>query len=174
MRSALTADDHAILAEAARDGAVPADVYRAAESVARERVGFGLLTILVAVTEIREVERVWTSDPASYPLAGRKPMRDTVWGRHVLIERRPFVAPDAAAIRDAFPDHALIASLGLETAVNVPVVALGRLLGTVNVLNGPGRLGAGAVAPLAAIAPYLAPALLLEQARLTAAPPGPR
>ena len=78
------------------------------------------------------VRRIYSSDPAAYPVGGAKPKRDTEWGRQVLLQARVFVGEGEAAIRAHFADHALIAALGLRSIVNVPVVLRGECRGTVN------------------------------------------
>lgn len=77
--------------------------------------------------------------------------------------RQPFLGRDAEAIRLAFPDHALIAGLGLGSVINAPVVSLGRLLGTINVLDAAGRYDEHAVKTLLAVAPILVAPFLREQ-----------
>lgn len=81
-----------------------------------------------------QVERIYSSQPAAYPPGGRKDKRGTAWGRQVLLERRMYVGEGAEAIRAAFDDHAVIARLGLQSVVNVPVVFEARCLGTLNLL----------------------------------------
>ena len=85
--------------------------------------------------ESGEVERVHTSDPAAYPLAGRKPRRDTPWSRQVLVRGEPYHANDAAGIRFAFEDAEKILGLGLGAVINVPVREGDRVLGTLNFLR---------------------------------------
>ena len=50
----------------------------------------------------------------------------------------PYVGHDADAIRDVFADHALIISLGCESVLNIPVATNGTVVGTLNLLHGPG------------------------------------
>ena len=85
--------------------------------------------------ESGEVERVHTSDPVAYPLAGRKPRRDTMWSRQVLVRGEPYYANDAAGIRAAFEDAEKILGLGLGAVINVPVKEGARVLGTLNFLR---------------------------------------
>lgn len=78
--------------------------------------------------------RLYSSNPVAYPVGGAKEKRGTEWGRHVLLERRIFVGEGADAIGAAFDDHAAIASLRLQSVVNVPVVFEQRCRGTLNLL----------------------------------------
>ena len=82
-----------------------------------------------------EVERVFTSNVDAYPLAGRKPRRDTPWSRQVLVRGEPYYANDAAGIRFAFEDAEKILGLGLGAVINVPVRDAERVLGTLNFLR---------------------------------------
>ena len=111
------------------------------------------------------------SNPQAYPLDGCKRMGPTPWGDLVLERRQCYLARDAEGIRWAFPDHALIASLGLESAINVPVVALGQVLGTINLLDAAGRYRDGDVAVVRSVAAYLALPFLREvQGEVAAVP----
>jgi len=90
--------------------------------------------------ESMTVVRLYSSDPASYPPGGSKQKRGTPWGEHVLVQRRVYVGEGADAIRASFDDHAAILALGLQSVINVPVVAGGQCLGTVNFLMREARI----------------------------------
>lgn len=155
MTTALTQDDHLALGTALACARQPAEVYLAVQKVLAQRVGFGLFTLLIRTPDGQEVSRVHSTDPVSYPLAGRKRMGPTPWGDLVLERQQCFLARDAEGIRWAFPDHALITSLGLASAINVPLVAMGQVLGTINLLDGAGRYTEDDVAVARTVAPYL-------------------
>jgi GAF domain-containing protein len=121
------------LAAAARERNTPLALLRAADAVGRSAMGHRLCTAMLFDAKAMMVQRIYSSDEQAYPLAGRKPKRDTAWGRQVLLERRVFVG-DEAAIRQHFDDHALIASLGLRSIVNVPILLGGACVGTLNFL----------------------------------------
>jgi GAF domain-containing protein len=101
---------------------------------AQRRFGWKLFTAMRYLPS-GEVERVHTSNPGAYPLAGRKPRRDTPWSRQVLVRGEPYYANDAAGIRFAFEDAEKILGLGLGAVMNVPVKEGGRVLGTLNFLR---------------------------------------
>lgn len=101
---------------------------------AQRRLGWKLFTAMRYLAT-GEVERAHTSDPAAYPLAGRKPRRDTAWSRQVLVRGEPYYANDAAGIRAAFEDAEKILGLGLGAVINVPVKDGDRVLGTLNFLR---------------------------------------
>jgi hypothetical protein len=101
---------------------------------AQQRFGWKLFTAM-RYLESGEVERVHTSDPEAYPLAGRKPRRDTAWSRQVLVRGEPYYANDETGIRAAFEDAEKILGLGLGAVINVPVKDGERVLGTLNFLR---------------------------------------
>ena len=101
---------------------------------AQRRFGWKLFTAMRCLPG-GEVERVHTSNPDAYPLAGRKPRRDTPWSRQVLVRGEPYYANDAAGIRFAFEDAEKILGLGLGAVINVPVKDGERVLGTLNFLR---------------------------------------
>jgi len=78
--------------------------------------------------------RLYSSDPASYPVGSSKDKSGTSWGRHVLHERRIFIGEGTDAIRQAFDDHKTIQALGLKSVINVPIVAQDSCMGTLNLL----------------------------------------
>ncbi len=155
MSTFLTHDDHLTLGSALAAARQPADVYQAVDKVLAERVGHGLFTMLIRTPDGQEVSRVYSTNTVAYPLAGRKRMGPTPWGDLVLERQQCYLARDAEGIRWAFPDHALIASLGLASAINVPLVAMGRVLGTINLLDAAGRYTEDDVAVVRTVAAYL-------------------
>lgn len=149
-------DELRACAAALGDPAGPAAVYGAVERALARLVGHRLFTLLVVVEGGVEVERVWSSDAAAYPLTGRKRMGPTPWGALVLEGGQTWLGNDEAAIRWAFPDHALIAGLGLGACLSVPVVAFGRTLGTINILDRAGAYTPDHLRTAALFAPALA------------------
>jgi hypothetical protein len=118
---------------------------------ARGRFGWKLFTAMRYLAS-GEVERVHTSNPAAYPLGGRKPRRDTPWSRQVLVRGEPYFANDAAGIRAAFEDADKILGLGLGAVINVPVKDGSRVLGTLNFLREAGGFHEGNVQQAIALA----------------------
>jgi GAF domain len=131
-------------------------LYRQVDASVKALCGHRLFTLLTVVDGGQEVERIYTSDAKAYPLAGRKPMGPTPWGKHVIEGRQAWHGRTMADIRWAFPDHALIESLGCGSCINIPVIAFGRLLGTMNVLDQAEAYDARTVEMLSLFAPVLA------------------
>jgi GAF domain-containing protein len=124
-------DIEALAAGAAKS---PAALFAAIAEVAARRVDAGLVTAMRHEEAASTVERIYSSNEAAYPAGGRKPKRDTGWGRKVLVEHRVLLSAGDDGIRESFPDHAIIFGLGLHSCVNVPLVSSGKCIGTLNVL----------------------------------------
>lgn len=134
-RRALELDDLGELTQALRSPEQPPRVFRVAEAITGGAIGHRLFTIMRYDADRAEVERVHTSMPAAYPVGGRKAKKNTAWSDHVLRDMQVFRANDADGIRAAFDDHVTIASLGLDSVLNIPLVLAGRCLGTMNLLH---------------------------------------
>ena len=79
--------------------------------------------------------RVHTSHPVEYPAHGTKPLERDAWYDLCITRAQPFVANTPAEFATVFFDHALITSMGLGSAANLPVLAAdGTVPGTVNLL----------------------------------------
>ena len=142
----------------------PAPLFATFEDICAGAVGHRLFTLLAWRPATGEVARIHSSRPAEYPLRGRKPMGPTAWGAQVLHDGRPWLGRSAADIEWAFPDHALIASLGCASCLSAPVLWDGRVLGVVAVLDRAEAYTPADLAGLCRIAPLLAPGFLTLQA----------
>lgn len=116
----------------------PSRTFEALGRLAQDVSGARLVTLMTFDAATREAGRVWTSDALHYPVAGTKAAEDTIWTRTVLDRHETFVANTIDGIRKVFPDHDLIASLGCASCMNLPFVAMGRVLGTANILDAEG------------------------------------
>ncbi len=57
----------------------------------------------------------------------------------MLDRHETFVANTYDGVKEVFGDHELIRSLGCESVMNLPAIAGGRVLGTVNCLDAAGH-----------------------------------
>ncbi len=154
-------DDYRRLANAFSAARQPEEIFDAVAAIVRGRIGFGLLTMLMLTPDGDEVQRLYSTDLINYPVSGRECLGTTAWGQHVLVEQRLYLGADRAAVAWAFPgDFDLIVGLGLGATMNVPIVALGRTLGSLNILDVEGRYGHPHIEAAATLAPYLALAFL--------------
>jgi len=138
----------------------PDALFRAIDQAVAASVGHKLFTLLYVAPGGRRVKRLYTNMPREYPVGGYKEITGSPWHKQVVEERRAWVGYNAKDIEWAYFDHALIKSLGCESAMNVPVVYAGRLLGTMNLLHAAGHYKESDVArcePFAAllIGPFL-------------------
>jgi GAF domain-containing protein len=157
-------EDFAHLAQIHAAATKKEEIFSAVEEVIRSRVGFRLLTMLLLSPDGEVVQRIHTTNAHDYPLSGQERLGPTPWGKQVLHERRPFLGTDKAAVKWAFPaDFELIMSLGIGSAMNVPIVALGRPLGSLNVFDAEGRYGPAHLCAACDVAPYLAVGFLFAQ-----------
>lgn len=124
---------------ALREAGPPEQLFRAIDKATAETVGHKLFTLLYVAPSGKRVKRLYTNMPKEYPVGGYKEVKDTPWHQRVVQEKRAWVGFNADDIRWAFFDHELILSLGCESAMNVPVLYNGRLLGTMNLLDAAGH-----------------------------------
>lgn len=117
----------------------PATAFRGLEELTDDTIGVRLFTMLTFDAETRLARRIFSNMPEAYPVSGTKPMKDNDWTRTVLDRGEVFVANDAAGLAEVFFDHELIVSLGCESVLNLPILAGGAVLGTLNCLHGPGH-----------------------------------
>lgn len=138
----------------------PQMLFTTIDRALADTVGHKLFTLLYVAPSGKRVKRLYTNMPKEYPAGGYKEVGSTPWHKQVVEERRAWIGYNAKDIEWAFFDHKLILSLGCESAMNVPVVYAGRLLGTMNLLDAAGHYKESDVAkcePFAAllIGPFL-------------------
>ena len=113
---------------------MPAD-WAALQQRVERCVEFQLLTVLAVDWDAQLVRRCHSSDERHYPSGGVKRLMDSSWAHQVLREGRVFRSVDASDMRTAFADHELLFSLGLNYALNVPVLRDKRVAWTLNLLR---------------------------------------
>ncbi|WP_410571153.1 GAF domain-containing protein [Amycolatopsis sp. cmx-4-61] len=134
------------------------------EERVRAELGVRLFTVLAWIPERRALRRVHSSHPAQYPVGGEKTVEVAAgWLERCITAQEPYFGPDRAAVREIFADHELIESLGCGSIINVPVVADGRTLGVLNILDAEGAYDEDSVQVAQALAPLAAPALEEEK-----------
>ena len=128
----LTTDDCLQLADAGLVALDAAAFCAVLDTVVARTIGHRLFTVSRFYPGSMELERVYSSDPASYPAGGRKQKGGTPWSDMILTDGDIFLGRDNDAIRGAFDDHEKIIGLGLGSIINVPVRRGGTVLGTMN------------------------------------------
>jgi hypothetical protein len=114
-------------------------VFKAVEKGTAEIVGHKLFTLLYVAPNGRRVRRMYSNMPQEYPVGGYKEIGETAWRTEILGQNKPWVGYEKKDIQWAFFDHELIVSLGCESAMSIPVLYNGRLLGTMNLLDAAGH-----------------------------------
>ncbi len=109
--------------------------WKALEDLAGAVVGHRLLTVMTVDMTAGLARRAYSNHPAEYPVSGTKPIHRDAWFDIVHRQRRSFVANSIEAIAEVFPDHALIASLGCASVLNLPIVLEGDLVATLNLMD---------------------------------------
>lgn len=144
----------------------PAPVsYALIEDLCRRAFGFRLFTVLAFHPEAGEVRRIYSSQPAAYPVGGRKKMGPTPWGELVLDRGQAWLGNGAEDIRWAFPDAEQILALGCEACACAPITADGRIIGVLSISDAADSYSIGDVQALSALAGLLADPLMAEAAR---------
>ena len=129
----------------------PTAVFTALHRAAQDAAGARLFTVTVLDRKAGLARRAYTSHPEAYPATGTKPMRSDAWSVQVIDGQRSFVANTTPEFAIYFNDHALINSLGCQSALNIPVSDGGQVVGTVNVLDVEGHFTPERVAVLEAL-----------------------
>ncbi|TQI65284.1 GAF domain-containing protein [Bosea sp. AK1] len=155
------------LAHALAPEGQPTRFFHALDHYLQASVGHIYMTLLIVDGD--DVARVYSSDESNYPSGGRKPMRKTPWGDLVLRDHQCFLARDRSGVRWAFFDHAFMESLGVGSAINVPVLYNGACLGTLNLNNAEHHYEQGHLQIAQDVAPLLIPAFLTLQRAQTKA-----
>ncbi len=150
----------AAIARAWRDPAQPQATFEAAGEAFREQIGFGLYTVTHILPGGREVERLYSTNPAAYAVGGRKPVIPNAFREQMFGSGKPFLGRTPADFSPYFPDHAFIVSLGLGCVINLPLFFAGAPLGSVNLLDREGAYDTRHVEPALAIAQMVVPALI--------------
>ena len=159
---ALALTDLATLAQLSASAHEPQALYEAVDALVQEVIGHRLFTIMRVHEAAMEVERVYSSNIAAYPVGGSKPKRGTPWSKVVLDKGEVFVARTPDEVREAFDDYDLIFSLGVGSIMNVPIGYRGRRLGTMNISHEAGWFRDQDAAAGLLIAPLLVPVLMAE------------
>ncbi|UWR21132.1 GAF domain-containing protein [Sulfitobacter sp. S190] len=130
-------------------------------------LGGRLFTATVLDRQAGLARRAYSSHPVDYPVSGTKPMAQGDWTRMVIEEGQTFVANSVEEFATYFADHALIESLGCQSALNVPLRgADGQVTGTINILDVAGYFTRDRVAAIQTRIATHRPAILAAMAQV--------
>lgn len=113
----------------------PASTFEALHQAAMDSVGTRLFTVMILDPAHEWGCRAYTSHPDEYPVSGSKPLNRNRWFEQVIERHETFVANTTDEFSDVFGDHAIINQLGCQAVINVPVLDMGEVKGTVNFLD---------------------------------------
>ena len=102
-------------------------------------IGSRMFTFLRFDFERFEMERLYCTQPARYPVGARKPMREGPWSQRVVDGGTVFIADGDEEMRATFGDYAALAEMGCTASMCVPVRFRGKTLGTMNLNGDEGR-----------------------------------
>ncbi len=112
-----------------------------------------------------EVERIYTSHPAEYPIGGREQKSGTCWARKVLDSGDLSICHAPADIIETFADHTPILTMGIGGMVNVPVRFGGHCIATLNISTEGDRFSEDDAPELSLLAALALPLVLSEVSR---------
>lgn len=138
----------------------PADLMRQVADMLQKRIGHKLFTILLVSANREDTVRVYSDNLDAYPVNRIKRMGVTPWGSQVIHGCNPYIAKNDDDIRWAFPDHELIKSLGLSSALSVPIVYKGQCLAVLNLQHEAMWYLNEHVAIAESLTPFLVPVML--------------
>ncbi len=138
----------------------PEPVFASIDAALGKLVGHKLFTLMVLDHSIGEAERVYTSDPVAYPVAGRKRSVDTPWFKQVIQGRQHYLGRTRDDIRWGFADHELIEQLGCRSIINVLAIHDDMVVGSANLLHEEHHYTAGDIEDCLPFVQLLVPSFL--------------
>lgn len=82
-----------------------------------------------------ETERVYSTEPQTWAVGGRKQRKTSGWSERVIDRGEIHVGSTFADIEAVFSDHAQIAAHGCAAILNIPVRYNGTTLGALNLMH---------------------------------------
>ncbi len=156
----LTVSHLASVMRIAADSPKPEAALQAVTELALTAIGCKGCTIFRYIDATAEVERIYSSNLASYPLGGRKAISAYPVNQAVLAKGEIYVAQDRAGVTRTYKDFEKIFAMGVTSIMNVPVRHAGRNLGALNCFGEEGWFDADRQARGRIVAGLLVPTLL--------------
>ena len=101
--------------------------------------GSGLTTASIYDLDAMRSRRVHSDDPEAYPIGNFKRLDRNLYFATVIESGAPFASTTIEEIAEVFFDWEKIRDLGFESNMNLPALANGRVIGTVNLLGPAGH-----------------------------------
>lgn len=101
----------------------------------------GSLLTTASIYDLKQMRsrRVWTDDASAYPTGNFKRLDNNLFFSTVIKGRRPYHSTTIEEIERVFFDWQKIQALGFESNMNLPAIAGGQVIGTINLLNRKGH-----------------------------------
>lgn len=128
----LTDDERSRLGAARASTDALQAVLRVIADIAREKMAVSTFSATTCRPEALELERIFSSRPDAYPVGARKSKVGTSWAQHVMRDRKVFVGEGALEMAAAFDDQQRMASLGIRSIINVPILVGDRCIAVLN------------------------------------------
>lgn len=113
----------------------PQALYGALDQALADTIGHKLFTILSYDLASGAATRLYSNLPQAYPAGGRKAVARGPWTEAVMERGDAYIGYTLPDIQAVFSDHALIASLGCQSVLNMPIRWAGRTVGSLNLLH---------------------------------------
>lgn len=146
----------------------PDAVFAALHKAADAAHGAKLFTVTVMDRAAGLVRRGYTSHPVEYPTTATKQMggNGSEWSDQVIGRGQPFIANTTPEFARYFADHETITAIGCASAMNIPVMQDGLVVGTVNILDKENHFTPQVAADFVALVETHRPALLAAMANV--------
>lgn len=158
---AVSAPDLAHAFSLARGHGAAAAVFGYCRAGLHEAAGSLLTTASVYDLANMRSRRVFTDDAEAYPTGNFKRLDRNTYFDTVIAGKRPFRSTSIEEIATVFFDWQKIQSLGFESNMNLPAIADGEVIGTINLLHRKGHFTEARVAAAMAWQPVATLAFLL-------------
>jgi hypothetical protein len=119
----------------------PQSAMQQIESVCRIVAGPGIFSIQMNVTTAADplnevlLQRFYSSKQGLWPVSGRKRKVHTRWTDTLFVRGEVCLTEGAEALEQTFDDYAQMRPLGLNAAINVPLMKAQRCYATFNVFG---------------------------------------
>jgi hypothetical protein len=117
----------------------PSSALRQIETLCRVVTGPGIFSIQMNVTTAEDpanevlLQRFYSSNEADWPVSGRKRKTHTRWTDTLFVRGEVCITEGAEALDRTFDDYAQMRPLGLNAAINVPLMKARNCYATFNV-----------------------------------------
>lgn len=132
----------------------------AISELVQELAGYDLFTVLRCCDETQETVREFSTDQATYPLGGRKPFNPNVRTPAFLSGQAPHISSTRQEILDTYGNDNKLRALDYISAVNVPILWDGKLVGMFNFLSNSKTYSEFETQQVLQLAPFGVPALI--------------